>query len=143
LRQIGQAVTVVGAPWLKPGEIKQFATRSLAANILCVRHNSAFAEVDNAAIRLFQFINEIRLQLSAKPLSRRDKCYVVSGDDLEIWATKALLGMFHSQPQNTALADYTINQPVIEEIIRTARLPRMCGIYLNAQLGIPQPVADW
>jgi hypothetical protein len=129
----------VGAPWLKPGEMKTLATRSLVANILCARHNSAFADVDTAAIRLFQFINEIRLQLSTKTLSRRDKCYVVSGDDLEIWATKALLGMFHSQPQNTVLADYAINQPIIEEIIRTAHLPRVCGIYLNARLGIPRP----
>jgi hypothetical protein len=136
LQQIGQSVSITGAPWLKRDEIKTLATKNLTANILCVRHNSAFSDIDTAAIRLFKFINEISMDLSKNTLSRKKKCYLVSGDDLEMWATKALLGMFHSQPQNTALAEYTINHDVMENEIRTARLPKMCGIYLNAQLGV-------
>jgi hypothetical protein len=89
----------MGAPWLQPGEIQTLATKNLTANILCVRHNSAFSDVDIAAIRLFKFINEITADLSAKSLSRKTKFYLVSGDDLEMWATKALLGLFHSQPK--------------------------------------------
>jgi hypothetical protein len=52
-----------------------------------------------------------------------------------MWATKALLGMFHSQPKNTELAEYTVDRAVVEESIRTARLPKECGIYLNGRLG--------
>lgn len=52
-----------------------------------------------------------------------------------MWATKALLGMFHSQPKDTELAEYTINRTVVEDLIRTARLPIACGIYLNGGLG--------
>jgi len=100
-----------------------------------VRHNSAFSDVDTAAIRLFKFVNEITADLAQKSLSRKKKFYVVSGDDLEMWATKALLGLFHSQPKNTELAEYTINRAVVEDSIRTARLPKSCGIYLNARLG--------
>ena len=51
-----------------------------------------------------------------------------------MWATKALLGLFHSQPKNTELAEYTISPIVVEDTIRMARLPKSCGIYLNAQL---------
>jgi hypothetical protein len=125
----------MGAPWLKPGEIRTYATKNLAANILCVRHNSAFSDVDTAAIRLFKFVNEIHTDLSQKSLSRKRKCYLVSGDDLEMWAAKALLGLFHSQPKDTELAEYTIDRSVVERSIRAARLPKACGIYLNARLG--------
>jgi hypothetical protein len=137
-QQFGQYVSVMGAPWLKPGESKTLATKNLTANILCVRHNSAFSPVDTAAIRLFKFITEISVDLADKSLSCKNKYYVVSGDDLEMWATKALLGIFHSQPQNTELAKYTINRNVVEDMIRSAQLPRMCGIYLNARLGTPR-----
>jgi hypothetical protein len=138
LRQIGQSVSITGAPWLKAGETKTLATKNLTANILCVRHNSAFSNVDIAAIRLFKFINEISTELSQKSLSRRNKFYVVSGDDLEIWATKAMLGMFYSQPKDTELSQYNVNDSVIEEVAKSAHLPKMCGIYLNARLGIPK-----
>jgi len=63
LRQIGQSVSV-GAPWLKTGEIKTFATKNLTANMLCVHHNSAFSHVDTAAIRLFAYITEINADLA-------------------------------------------------------------------------------
>jgi hypothetical protein len=138
LQQIGQSISITGAPWLRPGEIKTLATKNLAANILCVRHNSAFSDVDTAAIRLFNFINEISANLTENSLSRKSKFYIASGDDLEMWATKALLGMFHSQPKNTELTKYTINRDVMQDAIRTARLPKMCGIYLNARLGAPR-----
>jgi hypothetical protein len=78
------------------------------------------------------------VNLADNSLSHKNKFYLVSGDDLEMWAAKALLGMFHSQPQNTELSKYTINRNVIEDTIRSARLPRMCGIYLNARLGTPR-----
>jgi hypothetical protein len=125
----------MGAPWLKAEEIKTYATKNLGANILCVRHNSAFSDVDTAAIRLFKFVTEIYADLSQRSLSRKKKCYLVSGDDLEMWATKALLGLFHSQPKDTALAEYGISQNVVENSILAARLPMACGIYLNTRLG--------
>jgi len=125
----------MGAPWLTAGEIRTYATKNLTANILCVRHNSAFSDVDNAAIQLFKFVNEVHAVLSQRSLSRKKKFYLVSGDDLEMWATKALLGLFHSQPKDTTLAEYSIDRSVVEKLIRTARLPKGCGIYLNARLG--------
>jgi hypothetical protein len=98
---------------------------------LCVRHNPAFSCVDTAATQLFKFVNAIHANLSRRSLSRKKECYLVSGDDLEIWATKALLGLFHSQPQDTALAGYTIDSSAIANTIQMARLPKGCGIYLN------------
>jgi hypothetical protein len=100
-----------------------------------VRHNSAFSDVDIAAIRLFKFVTTINADLAEKSLSRKKEFYIVSGDDLEMWATKALLGLFHAQPKNTELTEYAINHTVVEHSIRMARLPKSCGIYLNAQLG--------
>jgi hypothetical protein len=52
-----------------------------------------------------------------------------------MWATKALLGLFDSQPKDTELSEYTIDRSVAENSIRAARLPIACGIYLNARLG--------
>jgi hypothetical protein len=40
--------------------------------------------------------------------------------------------------KKTELSEYTINRDVMEDVIRTARLPKMCGIYLNARLGAPR-----
>jgi hypothetical protein len=136
LQQIGQSVRVTG--WPKPGDDKTLATKNLTANILCTRHNSAFSDVDNAATKLFKFVNAISVDLANKSLSSKNKFYFVSGNDLEIWATKALLGVFNSQPRNTVLARYAVDQNVIEDTIRSARPPGMCGIYLNARLGTPR-----
>jgi hypothetical protein len=124
-----------GCTVAKTDEIRTLATKNLIANILCVRHNTAFSGVDTAAIRLFKFMTEIHKDLSQRSLSRKKKCYLVSGDDLEMWATKALLGMFHSQPRDTVLSEYTIDHSIVENSIRSARLPRACGVYLNARLG--------
>src|SRR5260370_4294028 len=135
LRQIGQSVSIMGAPWLKSGEIRTYATKNLTANILCVRHNSAFSVVDTAAIRLFKFVTEINANLAQKSLSRKKQFYLASGDDLEMWATKALLGLFHSQPKSAELAEYTIDRHVVENSMRAGRLPKACGIYLIARVG--------
>jgi hypothetical protein len=138
LREIAQSVSITGAPWLNTGETRTLPTKTLTANILCARHNSAFSGVDDAAIRFFKFIKEISVNLSKKSLSRRREYYLVSGDDIEMWATKALLGMFHSQPKNTELSQYNIDHAVIDKIITARQLHTMCGMYLNAKLGVPK-----
>jgi hypothetical protein len=112
LRQIGQSVSVRGAPWLQPGQTETYATKSLGSNILCVRHNSAFADVDTAAIRLFKFVNDITADLAKTTLSRKKKFYLVSGEDLEMWAMKAFLGVFYSKRKSGALGDYDIDWPL-------------------------------
>jgi hypothetical protein len=135
LKQIGQEVEVAGVPWLKPGEIQKYRINNLTANILCNRHNSAFSGVDAAASTVFRLLNDVNIELSKKSLSRRKRYYLVSGEDLEMWAAKALLGLFHSQPRDTVLAGYTVDFTIVETLIKTSRLPSGCGLYLNRQLG--------
>jgi hypothetical protein len=114
---------------------RKYGINNLTANILCNRHNSAFTGVDATASAFFGLLNDINLELSKKILSRRKRYYLVSGEDLEMWAAKALLCLFHSEPRDTALTGYTVDFAIVKNLMKTSRLPSGCGLYLNRQLG--------
>jgi hypothetical protein len=133
--QIGQQINVTGAPWLKPGEVRTVGIGRLTAKILCKRHNSAFSGVDATASRFFELITDVNINLATASLSRRKQCYILNGEDLEMWAAKVLLGLLHSEPKNSALHGYTVDGDIVKTLIMTARLPPACGLYLSTGLG--------
>ena len=63
-----------GLPWKKPGETVTYGISSLASNILCQRHNSAWSPLDTAAGRTFRILQEICEDISPanKSLSRKE-----------------------------------------------------------------------
>ena len=131
-------VAVEKAPWLGIGETKIIGINSLVSNILCKRHNSAFSGVDSAAVQFFGLLNEIAIDFARSSSLEQENLYLFSGEDLEIWACKTLLGLLYSQPQNSSLREYNVNHDIIAAIARTGRLPQGHGIYVNGRTGLNQ-----
>src|SRR2546426_3801833 len=91
-----ESVTVRGFDWCKDRP-KTIGINSLAAKVLCVRHNSALSELDAAALKVWNALKELadvqegialaaRLRIPVgppRPLRLR-----VSGSRLERWAFK-------------------------------------------------------
>jgi hypothetical protein len=87
---------ISGFPWLDGEDRADFHYASLAAKVLCDRHNSVLSPLDGEAGRLFETLGEIDRKLGddAAPASSRE--YFLNGADLERWLLKALLGMTHA-----------------------------------------------
>jgi hypothetical protein len=137
LREIGASkINVQTAPWLQPGKTKVVGIRSLVAKILCRRHNSAFSAVDATATRFFKLLNEINIDFARRTLPGRVRFYLVSGEDLEMWAFKTLLGVLYSQSQDSPLAEYEVDNAIVTAMVRTGHLPSGCGLYLNGTAGV-------
>jgi hypothetical protein len=135
-REIGAVINVEGLPWLQPGETRQLPAPSLASNILCDRHNAAFSGLDTTAGRLFTWLDNINEDLAHRSLSRKKQLYILSGEDLEMWAAKMLLGILHSQPKDSALSQYSVDNVIVQRLIATSILPTGCGLYLDAREGL-------
>jgi hypothetical protein len=114
LAQIGQKINVTGVPWLKPGEVRTVGINSLTAKIPCKRHNSEFSTVDATASRFFEILTNANINLATASPSRRKQCYLLNGEDLEMWAAKVLLGLLHSQPKHSALHGYTADSDIVK-----------------------------
>jgi hypothetical protein len=74
--------SVSGVPWLAAGEEKILPPRSLRANCLCTKHNSALSPLDDAAKYFFA---SLKACLESDTESRHA---LVSGHDIERWLLK-------------------------------------------------------
>ena len=98
LTQLGDPkVKLNGVPWLPTDETKILPIVSLRANILCKRHNEAFAQLDAMGGKFFAVVKMIHDDIfDRKTLSRRWKWLLFSGEELELWLLKSAIGLFHS-----------------------------------------------
>ena len=46
-----------------------------------------------------------------------------------------LLDLFHSQPKDTALRGYVVDEEIVRGLITTSSLRAGCGLYLGTELG--------
>jgi len=91
-----KSVRISGAAWIPKGQTQDLPLKALQANILCRRHNSALSPLDTMAGKLFRAVNEIYDDLSRQTLSRKSKWHLFSGEELELWLLKTILGFFHA-----------------------------------------------
>jgi len=75
--------SISGVPWLAKGAEKIVGPKSLRANCLCTKHNSALSPIDNAARFVFR---SLKTYLEADVGEPRHA--LVSGHDLERWLLK-------------------------------------------------------
>jgi hypothetical protein len=76
--------TIGGTPWLPEGATKAVGPKSLTANCLCEKHNSALSPLDAAASYIFTSLKS-SLEKASDALN-----YLASGHDLERWLLKTL-----------------------------------------------------
>ena len=96
LAQLGETIRGAGMPWLKPGEIFEASVGSLAANILCRRHNEALSPLDTEAGLFFSILKTALIDLNRKTLSRKPIFHLVCGDAIELWMLKVACGLYFS-----------------------------------------------
>ena len=138
LRALGDKLLVGGMPWLRNGETKVVGINSLTAKVLCTRHNEALSPLDGEAARLFRTIKLVAAELDQKSLARRPKQYILSGEDLERWMAKLLMGTFrgkilarNAQPLSTT---HSLNLSFLKQVFAGAlAYPR--GLWIKAAVG--------
>lgn len=97
LTEIGNTVSAGGFPWSGPTPETQkiVGINSLTANILCKRHNTALSELDKHAGKFMRVLKAISHDLDNNaPHIPHDLNYLLSGEIVECWMLKVLLGMF-------------------------------------------------
>lgn len=133
------AVAIDGVFWLAPGNRKIVGINSLAANILCVRHNSALSPLDTEAGQFLRTVKRIHAGLDTKSLSRKKVISVVSGEALEQWILKVACGLFFSKiashERRQIANDHAIDDRIIAEGLFSKRWHRNCGLYMRAAIG--------
>jgi hypothetical protein len=132
----GDKVTVKGLPWLPTETIKILAINSLTGNILCERHNSAFASLDTVAGDFFKTLAAFHHNiLDNKTLSRRWQWSLFSGEEIELWMLKTALGLFHSgnaSKNKIKLSHKQTINPACCSVLDGGSLRPPCGLYVNS-----------
>jgi hypothetical protein len=127
------ALRIAGLEWQK-GETRDLPIKALRANVLCVRRNSAWSQLDAMAGRFFRALAELYDDLGRRTLSRKPIWHLFSGEELELWLLKTILGFFHAgvlSKDGRKIGDVqTVMNPAIEAAHSTARLIEPCGIYV-------------
>lgn len=141
LRQFGRSVEVVGMPWQRQGEMKRLQPSNLTANILCDRHNTSLSPLDAAASSFFDRVTQAFAYIDGKSLSRKPRFFLVSGDGLERWAMKTLLGMYYGGIAAMDGVQMRNNVPFNDgfaiQSILGAPLATPLGTYLPLDVGQP------
>jgi hypothetical protein len=130
-----KTLRVSGAAWIPPDETRDVPPRALQANILCNRHNdAAWSALDAMAGKFFRALAQIYDDLGRRSLSRRAIWHLFSGEELELWLLKTILGFFHSgvlTKDGRKIGEIqTIMNAAIEEAYFTGRFREPCGMYV-------------
>ena len=131
----GQNVKLSGVPWLATDEAKALPINALTANILCKRHNEAFAPLDAMAGKFFGVLRSVHDNVwDKRALSRRDNWYLFSGEELELWLLKTAIGLFHSgtvaKDRERLVTTHIIDESCYE-ILHSGELRPPYGVYVE------------
>ncbi|HEV2815997.1 MAG TPA: hypothetical protein VGW40_02055 [Allosphingosinicella sp.] len=123
-----------GLPWFGPGETL-VGINSLRSNILCTRHNSALAPLDAEGRRALVGIRECLNHISRRSLSTKTLYRIASGDALELWGLKTLMGLLEANVARTegesTARGYSIDDAVVVQALSGGGLPRGYGLYIG------------
>jgi hypothetical protein len=137
-----KTLRISGASWIPSGQIRDLPVKALQANVLCERHNNALSQLDAMAGRFFRALGQIYDDLGQRTLSRRPIWQLFSGEELELWLLKTILGFFHadvlSKDGKKISQTQTIMNNSVEETYRTGRFAEPCGMYVlkNADISV-------
>jgi hypothetical protein len=90
LKVIGEEITAKGLGWLADGETKDLRAEVLASNILCDIHNHALSPIDKQGARFVQTMAQLKEEIAWGV--RQTVFKIFSGEDIERWLLKVLLG---------------------------------------------------
>jgi len=141
-----RALLVGGFPWLPSDQRREISIRSLTANILCARHNSALSPLDNIAGEFAREFKSIRELSQRRSLSRKNKLILISGEAFELWMLKIACGLFYSKNASnngTRLIDnHTIDEKLLTAALFQGKWGDGCGLYMQATQGAIRPITN-
>lgn len=131
----GKMVRVGGLPWLTE-ESEERSIKSLAANILCGRHNSALSRLDQTATQVQATLERYQLSQHQQPDPHGNEFDLYSGEELERWLLKLIWGSTAAAktvPDNLRVS--ALRNQLAQYLFRDGLLPKRCGLYIK---GIPE-----
>jgi hypothetical protein len=130
-----------GLPWHSNNEKVEYGINALTSKILCTRHNSALAPLDSAAGHAFRQITDAMIYVTKRSLARAPRYYLVSGDALQLWGIKTLMGLFSAKVASAEgkvlTADYEVDIKMARKALSGEGLPRPLGLYIHPSSGDP------
>jgi hypothetical protein len=140
LTEIGNTVSLGGVLWLVPDTQKVVGINSMTANILCTRHNSSLSPLDAHAgmfMRILKLINDDFDH--ASPATPHAMNYLVSGEIIEYWMIKVLLGIYFSKnagdPDGPAIYKYLLDMNRVLDALYKQSWGKRCGLYVACPPG--------
>jgi len=125
--------SISGLPWLVPGEEKILAPKSLRANCLCVKHNSALHPLDDAA---HYFFASLKSYLEQDAGSRHA---LVSGHDIERWLLKtakvAAVSKNLARGRTPLSGAFSRNAAILDMLDDPRQWPEGAGLYCTMNPG--------
>ena len=137
---------VSGMPWQEEGGSEFFSAKSLAANILCEKHNNALSPIDWLGLKAFDAFIAAADYAANRRGPGRVEHYLISGQGLELWMYKLAAG-FHFA--GIAAADSGVllqacSFPMDELVgaLTTARLPSGSHLWVSSLAPGPLPAGE-
>jgi hypothetical protein len=116
------------------GETQVLPLQALKSNVLCQRHNSAWSQLDQTAGNFFRALRGIYSDLNRNSLSGKPIWHLFSGEELELWLLKTILGFFHAgiltKDREKITNSQTIMNSAIEEGYQSGSLIEPCGMFI-------------
>ena len=124
-----------GFHWQTPHENMEYGADALTSKVLCTRHNSSLSPLDTAAGHAFRQFTDAMIYVTKKSLARSPAFFLVSGDALELWGIKTLLGFFTAKIARAKKAKKAALAEGFELDYDTA-CRALSGFGLNSPLGM-------
>jgi len=128
LELVGTVVRVSGFPWQPKGAQQDIGIGSLAANILCRRHNQQLSSLDDKGMAFVRALKNIYDAALAGP-ELSDGSTTIDGDGLERWLLKILCGVL------TVGKSHAIPTLWLDILFRDKAFPEHHGLHVFGKAG--------
>jgi hypothetical protein len=140
LKEMGPTLKLAN-PWFAPGKIVEMPIAKATANILCARHNSALAPLDDIAGQLFRVLKTISIHTQPQSVKRMEDCWhYFSGEAIELWMLKMLCGIYYgriaAKDGKPVRGKSSFDIQRFTAAIQHGMLAPNCGMYIRAYPGL-------
>ena len=98
-----KSAIIAGLAWQAKEEFNRVGINSLASKVLCSRHNTALSLLDGPVIRLSQALEDFDDSLGTETSIINTELRLFSGEDIERWILKAIIGAVESKNLTSVL----------------------------------------
>lgn len=134
----GETVEIEGLSWQDEGEVREYPTGALNANVLCKRHNEGLSGLDSAGIDFFRTLLDINRDFSSGTSNPTGKVYLFNGHDVERWMLKTLCGIVSSgnaESKKGKITNWTPPERWLSILYHDAPFPSGWGLYSIDRIG--------